>query len=213
MNVKWNRIFFVLVPLCLLATGAARAGDKEVLVQSTDKEFLDRSIDFKVTAADSGEVFKTFGQILSAQVTFDPELGGRKVTLQLEKARVRTALGALCDNLGCEWTFVGGKPSKLTFKAASGRAAAEAPEAGGEQWLDEKIDITVTAANAVEVLRSAGQILSVEASIDPKIAGTVDFADKGVSVREVLDRICAQVGCSWKLVRGAKTVLTVTSTK
>src|SRR6185295_16047792 len=95
---------FLLLAAALTVTGPAWAAASE--------KDLDKSIDLKVTEADSGEVFKTFGQILGAEVAFDPSLAGKKLTLQLEKVRLRTVLTTACESLGCQWTYSEGPPAK-----------------------------------------------------------------------------------------------------
>jgi type II secretory pathway component GspD/PulD (secretin) len=172
---------------------------------------LDTPIDLKVTQANAKEVFQTFGQILSAEAEIDPALAGRTLSIQLERVRVRTALTAACDSVGCEWSFIEGKPGKLSVRAAAAPAAKPADKK--KSGLDDRIDIRVKQAKIAEVLRTAGQILSVDVSLDPKVAGEIDLDLTGVAVREVLTRICAQAGCRWSLVEGAKPSLVVTSAK
>ena len=197
---------------------------------------LDESIDFKVTAAESADVFKTLGEILSAEVTYDPALAGHKLTLYLEKVRLRTTLTVICESLDCQWSLTAGKPARLSFQlapkqpgrrpeeakpsragkgpeAAKPAGAGKGTDAGKRSGLDEPIDIRVTQASVADLLRTTAQLLSAEASLDPKIGGKLDLDLKSTPVRAVLDRICREAGCRWSLVEGEKTVLQVSALK
>ncbi|HKV12989.1 MAG TPA: hypothetical protein VJ725_32910 [Thermoanaerobaculia bacterium] len=90
-------------------------GDKPA---AETRQALDTPIDLKVTDADSRELLKTFGEILSLPVSLDPAISG-KLSLELEKTPVRQALDAVCLALGCDWDLVesGGKQTlKVTAR-------------------------------------------------------------------------------------------------
>lgn len=84
---------------------------------------LDTPIDLKVTEADSRELLKTFGEILSLPVSLDPAVSG-KVSLELKKTPVRQALDTVCLAVGCDWELVDGSGGKqlLKFTAKPKRA-------------------------------------------------------------------------------------------
>ena len=86
------------------------------------RQALDTPIDLKVTDADSKELLKTFGQILSLPVSLDSAISG-KLSLELEKTPVRQALDLVCMSLGCDWDLVesGGKQT-LKFTARPRRS-------------------------------------------------------------------------------------------
>lgn len=175
---------------------------------------LDAAIDIKLTKAKAQEIFKTFGQILSAETEVDPALEGRILTIYLEGVRVRTALTAACDGLGCEWSLADGKPRRLTVRS-TGPQVAKAPEKseGRRPGIDEKIDIKVKRAKVVDVFRTAGEILSVALDLDPKVSGEIDLDLTSVPVSELLNRLCASASCRWSLSDGRKPTLTVTSVR
>jgi type II secretory pathway component GspD/PulD (secretin) len=200
--------------LSILGLGCVLLLGRAFPAHSADGPLLDASIDLKLTKAEAGEIFKTFGQILTAEAEVDPVLAGRVLTIYLEGVKVRTALTAACEGLGCEWSFVDGKPRKLTVKAV-GAPAAKRPEKNEKKipGVDERIDIKLKQAKVADVFRTAGQILSVELSLDPKVTGEIDLDLTAVPVREVLNRICSEVGCRWSLTEGEKPSLVVTSLK
>jgi hypothetical protein len=200
--------------LSTLALAGALALGAALPARAADSPPLDAAIDIKLTKAKAEEIFKTFGQILSAEAEVDPALAGRILTIYLEGVRVRTALTAACDGLGCDWSFADGKPRRLTVKA-TGPQAAKAPEKadGKRPGIDEKIDIKVTRAKIAEVFRTAGEILSVGLDLDPKVSGEIDLDLAGVPVSELLNRLCAAASCRWTLSDGKKPTLTVTSVR
>lgn len=202
------------MPLSILTLAFTLLLGPALPARAADGPVLDASIDLKLTKAKAEEIFKTFGQILTAEAEVDPALAGRVLTIYLEGVKVRTALTAACEGLGCEWSFVDGKPRKLTVKAVGAPAAKGAEKSETSRpGIDERIDIRIKHAKVVEVLRTAAQILSVELSLDPKVTGEIDLDLTGVPVREVLNRICAEAGCRWNLTEGEKPSLVVTSLK
>jgi hypothetical protein len=65
-----------------------------------------------------------------------------------------------------------------------------------------------------QVLQTFGQILSVDADVDPRITGTVTFELEAIPVDQALDKVCQMAGCEWKIdSAGANPVLRVTAKK
>jgi type II secretory pathway component GspD/PulD (secretin) len=65
---------------------------------------LDEPIDVKVTAADARSMLKTFGSLMSAEVTIDPAVKG-EVSLNLQSVPVRKVLDAICQAVSCSWSY------------------------------------------------------------------------------------------------------------
>lgn len=68
-------------------------------------------IDLKVTKADGQDLLRTFGEIMGAELAVDPGIKG-ELTLNLENTPVDQALDAVCQALGCEWTYTEGANGK-----------------------------------------------------------------------------------------------------
>jgi type II secretory pathway component GspD/PulD (secretin) len=168
--------------MMLVLCGAAQAGP----------EALDARIDIDLEKADVLETLESFGKVLQAEeISVDPELAGT-VSIRLDGVRVRTVLDALCESVGCEWSFEGG-----VFRAWA--LAGEAVPASG---LDAPINLALEDAPARPVLESFGRILRAEVKIDAEVGGTVTVELEEVPAREALDRVCERVGCRWTLDEG-----------
>lgn len=155
-----------------------------------DGEVLDRKVN--VTLADSSpdKAFEGLATMIGLEAVVDPGLDD-KVTVSLQNVRMRTVLDAVCESINCRWSVKEGK--KLHISPAAARPATKATA------LKEPIDLKVTKADVREILRTFGQILSVDVDLDPRITGTVSFELSKVPVGEALDRTCDMAGCAWKL--------------
>lgn len=203
MNPLNRKLLFALAAaaaLTLLAVpGTLRA----------DGDVLDRKVDVALADSSPNQAFKGLAGMIGLDSAVEPGVDG-KVTVRLQNVRMRTVLDAVCESIGCRWSVDPGQPAKLhIFPLAS--KGASAPKALS---LNEAIDMKVTKADARQVLQTFGQILSAEVDLDPKIAGTVTFELDNVPCSEALDKICAMVGCTWKVDGSGKApVLRFTSTK
>jgi len=54
------------------------------------------------------------------------------------------------------------------------------------------------------VLKTFGEILSMEVELDPRITGTVTFELENTPVGQALDQICATANCEWKVDTAGK---------
>lgn len=165
------------------------------------EEDLGAKIALKVEKADPQDVLKTFGQIMSIPVEIDPAIQ-QPVSIRVEQVTVRTALNAVCESVGCDWRVEGGK-LKVTALPKAAAEPATPPS------LEKPIDIKITDANLREVLATVAQILSYDLALDPAIKGKITLSIENQGLRSVLDTICSQAACRWRVIEGSRTVLEV----
>ncbi|HXU34226.1 MAG TPA: hypothetical protein VN851_26945 [Thermoanaerobaculia bacterium] len=158
---------------------------------------LDEELNLDVVKA-SG-TFNLFAQIAGLEPVIDPAIAERKLTLRIEKVRVRTALDAACDSLECRWRVEGGK----LIVEAKPRTPPKPPVEKSAQ-LDEPIDLKVTKARAADVLRTFGEILSVEVDIEDGVAGDLTLDLEATPVRAALDAVCKKLSCRWHIEEGTR---------
>lgn len=68
---------------------------------------------------------------------------------------------------------------------------------GGAIDLDTPVDFKSEKAGAGNVVRAFAHLLESNLMIDAGIKGKVTLDRKNAPLREVLDAVCAQVGCVW----------------
>ncbi len=175
----------LMIGLALAASGAWGAS-----------QGLDEPIDLDVVKA-SG-VFDLFARTAGLDPAIDPVIAERKLTLRIEKVRVRTALDAACDSLECRWRVDGGK----LIVEAKPRTQPKPVEKSVQ--LDEPIDLKVTKARASDILRTFGEILGVEVDIEDAIAGELTLDLEATPVRAALDAVCKKLACRWHIEEGAR---------
>lgn len=166
---------------------------------------LDARIDMAVREAAPKDVFKSFSELLGAELSLDPAVKN-PVTVEIKRVRVRTLLDAVCESIGCRWELQPGPPPNLRVTALPGKTEPAAPSVSGKA----PIDLRLTKADGRDVLKTFGQILSAEVSIDPAISGVVTFDLENTPWDEALDAVCQALSCNWELSEGAKKVLKVT---
>lgn len=120
---------------------------------------------------------------------------GDPVYMELWNVRVRTLLDALCESLGCRWELVDGV---IQIHEVPGARPEPRPKPSLE-GLKQKMDLKVTGASTLAVLRSFGEMLGVRPAIDPAIGGTVTLNLEDAEAGKALDAICASAGCEWSL--------------
>ncbi|HEX4962115.1 MAG TPA: hypothetical protein VF173_14870 [Thermoanaerobaculia bacterium] len=171
---------------------------------------LDARANIALRDAGLDETFRTFAKLLSAEVEVSPALKG-KVTVELHNVRVRTLLDVVCEGIGCRWQLLPGNPPKLRVWPLPPDKPAAAAKAPVRETMEQHIDFRVTAADVRDVLKTFGEILDGTTEVDPAITGTVTFDLSDVPCREVLDKICQTVGCTWEVADGPPRVLKVTA--
>jgi type II secretory pathway component GspD/PulD (secretin) len=170
-----------------------------------DGEVLDRRVDVALADSAPEQAFQGFARMIGLDATVEPGLEG-KVTVRLQNVRMRTVLDAVCESIGCNWSVEGG--TKLRIMPSPERAARKTLA------LKEPIDLKVTKADVRQVLQTFGQILSVDADVDPRITGTVTFELEAIPVGQALDKVCEMAGCTWKIDNaGASPVLRIAAKK
>lgn len=182
-----NRAWLALAALLPLASGPAAASP----------DALDKRVSLDISGATTEEAFKSVARAAGVQIKLDG-VSGDEVNLKLENARVRTVLTALCDDLRCRWEFDDGNPPTLRVTPEPGAGAPKPDPAA----LDAQIDITVTDADARDLLETVAEIMSARASIDPAVKGKVSLALKKTPVSRILDATCSAVGCDWTFDEG-----------
>jgi len=166
--------------LIVLAAGASAAAASTV---------LDERIDIALKDASGQQVLQSFGQILKAkEVKIDPAITG-DITITLNNARVKTVMDAVCDSLGCRWSFEGGvlelspDPDYTPPKKSADTAADP---------LGQPIDLDLKDAPIRDVLQAFGRIADMKVEIDPEIQGTMTVKIHNKPARAALEQICKE---------------------
>lgn len=158
---------------------------------------LDQRVSLDIRDATVDEAFRSVARAAGVQITLDG-VSGKDVTLQLENARVRTVLAALCDNLGCRWDFADGNPPMLRVTPDPGAAKPAKPVKTNAAALDAAIDLKVTSADVRDLLGTTGEIMGARVEIDPEIKGKVSLELENTPLRSAIDAACMSAGCEWK---------------
>ena len=166
---------------------------------------LDEPIDLDVVQALG--MFELFARTAGLELAIDPAVAEKALTLRVERVRVRTALDAACDSLGCRWWADAGK-LHVEAKAVAPPKAVEKPA-----LLDEPIDLAVTKARAADVLRTFGEILGVQVDIEDEVGGEVTLDLQATPVRAALDAVCKRLSCRWHIEEGARRRLVFSARK
>lgn len=174
----------VLAVLLAADGGRATAGDDP----------LDRRNGMSLEGVPVEEALTNLGTMAGYPVELNG-FTGDPVYMEVWDVRVRTLLDVLCESLGCRWELVDGV---IQIREVPGARPEPRPKPSLE-GLKQKIDLKVTGAEALAVLRTFGEILSVRPAIDPAIGGTVTLNLENEEAGKALDAICASVGCVWSL--------------
>ncbi|HSF41007.1 MAG TPA: hypothetical protein VLT87_14520 [Thermoanaerobaculia bacterium] len=191
----WKRSAAVCVLSSLLGAGAALGAGNP----------LDERVSLNLENASTRDTFNALSQMVGADaVQVDPGVTGR-VTVTLQNVRVRTLLDAVCESIGCRWEL---EDRKLRVTSTS----PDKPAPVIREALDSAIDLKVKEADARELLKTFGQILGAEVSLDPAITGKVSLELENTPVRQALDTVCLSLGCDWEMSDGSgKMTLKVTA--
>lgn len=183
-----NRALLALAAI-LLALMADPAG--------ASPDALDQRVSLDIRDATVDEAFRSVARAAGVQITLDG-VSGKDVTLQLENARVRTVLTALCDNLGCRWDFTDGNPPMLRVTPDPGAAKPAKPVKTNAAALDAAIDLKITSADVRDLLGTTGEIMGARVEIDPEIKGKVSLELDNTPLRSAIDAVCMSAGCEWR---------------
>jgi hypothetical protein len=171
-----------MIVVTLLAVGAASAAAQPDVSLNTRV-----SIDHNNTPA--RDVLRSLANAASMQLEMsDEEMA--PVTITLTNARVRTALDAVCENAGCKWWVVDGKPPVLKV-SRTGKATK----------LELKGDISVHLKSALfeQAFRSLASYLDVAVVIEGKLpVKSVTISLKEGTTSTLLDALCKAASCTWR---------------
>ena len=177
----------------LLGAGALLAEPADV------QSKLDQRIDMGLSKAEPEDVFRSFGKLLGMEAVVDPGVKGA-VSIELHNVRVRTQLDAICESIGCRWSVEPGSPPRLRITPAPAGGAELKPRSGR---LSDPIDLKVTKANGLELLRTFGEIVGAETAIDPGLKGELTLNLENTPVDQALDTVCQALGCDWRYTEAA----------
>jgi len=158
---------------------------------------LDRRIDIDLVDAGAGETFASFAAVVGGELDLAPAVGARKISIRLQNVRVRTALDAACESLGCGWKLEKVSPSgaaklRVTELAMAAASGGPPPHSGK---LDEKLSLDLADAKMEQVLGTFARILDAELDLDPGLAGgEVTIQLTNVRLAEALDAV---LGGAW----------------
>ena len=191
----WKRSAAALAVAGLLGAGAALAAGNP----------LDERVSLNLDNVSTDDTFRALSQMVGAErVVVDPGVTG-KVTVTLKNVRVKTLLDAVCDSINCRWEL---QDKMLRVTSLS----PDRPAVDTRQALDTPIDLRVTDADARDLLKTFGEIMSLPVSLDPAISGKVSLELEKTPVRQALDAVCLSLGCDWDLGEsGGRKTLKVTA--
>jgi type II secretory pathway component GspD/PulD (secretin) len=196
--------------VCLLLTASAAWADP-----AADAGKLEDRVDLALKNAAPEEVFRTFAKMLGAEAAVDPGVHG-PLSVELHNVRVRTLLDTVCESLGCRWRLESGSPPKLRVLPAAAAKSEANPATASKPAIKEAIDLRVTKADGLEVLRTFGEVLGSDVVIDPAIKGLLSLNLEALPVDQCLDTVCQSLACEWSYTEGAngrKGVLRITARK
>jgi type II secretory pathway component GspD/PulD (secretin) len=186
---------------------------------------LDERITLDLEDAPLREVFGTYGEILDVELDIDPSIDG-DISITFENVTVRTSLNAICESAGCRWELHEGDPPRLEVvrfdsqdsrletgrngEGARGRMIAARGPGDTRGYLESPVSLELQDADAATVLKLAAKVIGARLLLDRRLAGeTISINATGVPLSEVLDEICVELGCDWKLTEGDSPVLAV----
>jgi hypothetical protein len=165
---------------------------------ATDDGILDRRISLNLNKAPTSALPPLFAQLLGADVEIEFAAEGN-VSLVFDDITVRTSLNAYCESVGCRWELDDGDPPRLRFLEDVLAERLEAEEQR-EVPRDLPISLDLTDAPAHQVFGLAAEILGAEPFLDPLLKEhkiTIECEEE--PIEELLDEMCAIVGCRWTL--------------
>lgn len=156
---------------------------------------LDRRIDIDLVDAGAGETFASFAAVVGGELDLAPAVAARKISIRLQNVRVRTALDAACESLGCGWKLEkaspgGGDKLKVTELATAAAGGGQPPRSAK---LDEKLSLDLLDAKMEQVLGTFARILDAKLELDPGLAGgEVTIKLTNVRLADALDAVLGE---------------------
>ncbi len=150
--------------------------------------------------ADLHETLRVFGTITDTTVTIDPSLPKRAITVALEAVPWPLALEEVCRLGGCEVDASAGIISITALPAATVRA--------------RRIDLALDGTPLQDVLAHFSGLPmwggTMQLEVEPALPArrvTIDVRDASWS--DLLDALCDDAACSWKLIYAQNSVRTL----
>jgi len=192
---------------------AALSAGSAALTSASPAVQLAERIDLDLKEAKVADVFASFGHVLGGLEVVVPEsVGERKIELTLYQVRTVTVLDAICQSVECEWAIEGepGDQRLVVTDTAEDGSNPSPEEASDTSSLDEKLDelevsLALVDMNLASMAKALGNVAGLRILVSPALGDPSDIAIalEDAPLREVLDEICLQAGCSWRVIRGS----------
>lgn len=161
-------------------------------------------IDLDLVDAKPADVFPVFARILEAELELDP-LVDRLVTVRLKNVRIESALGVVCESIGCLAELDPGLPARLRVSFDENAAPESGRTESGprDRSLLQPISLSLAGASLSDVLSSFGKVLQAEVDLPPDLSGEVTLEMQNAPAGDALDQVCSTSGLAWRLVESA----------
>jgi type II secretory pathway component GspD/PulD (secretin) len=176
---------------------------------------LDKRITLELKGAELEKVLMLYQDVLGVEVEIDPPVD-RTISIAFDDITVRTSLNAICESAKCQWELIEGDPGLLRFECEyqekKPHADIFATHAPGETEyaIDSPVSLQLTDADATKVLEVAAKIMGAKLLMDRKLEhSTITINADGVPLSTVLDTVCEDLDCAWKLADGDPPTLEV----
>ncbi len=168
-----------------------------VLAESELTGKLRQRIDLDLVEAAPADVFGSFAQMLGAKLELSAAVSG-KITVRLQNVTAETALGAVCESIGCRSELRWGESPLLRILPVV-LPVPEPMAPALRQSLDSPISVSLQDAAAMDVLVSISRMLEAELRIQEGTTQTVNLELQGVPARQALDAVGALIRMDWDL--------------
>ena len=206
MRRKVRSLAIPAVVLALLAGGSTTPAGEDG---------LDKRITLDLEGAELQKVFELYQDVLGVEVDIDPAID-RTISIAFDDITVRTSLNAICESAKCRWELIEGNPGLLRFECDELEKESQADffktNAPGptEYVIDSPVSLQLTDADATTVLEVAAKIMGAKLLMDRKLEhSTITINADGVPLSTVLDTMCDDLDCAWKLTDGDPPTLEV----
>jgi type II secretory pathway component GspD/PulD (secretin) len=176
---------------------------------------LDKRITLDLEGAELQMVFALYQDVLGVEVDIDPTID-QTISISFDDITVRTSLNAICESAKCRWELIEGDPDLLRFdcddheeESQADAFATHAPDAK-EYKIDSPVSLQLVDADATTVLEVAAKLMGARLLMDRKLEhSTITVNATAVPLSTVLDTMCEDLDCAWKLVDGDPPTLEV----
>ena len=181
----------------LLAVALIVIVSTPALAESDVAGKLRQRIDLDLVDAAPADVFGTFATMLGAQLDLSAAVSG-KISVRLQNVTAETALGAVCESIGCRSELEWGERPVLRILPV----VSTVPEERGvalRESLDSPMSISLKDAAAMDVLVSLSRMLKAELRVQVGTFQTVTLELQGVPAKQALDAVGALLKVRWDL--------------